>query len=315
LEKVTLCLIAAWLFLADVKGQDYDSLLQADPILAEMDSILNSSDSTSILDLIDSILLAPSSSLGSQFAIRGGYNNNIIANGSSSVRQYGLTLGAAFYHKSGVYADVSSYYSEQYKPSVYLTVASAGYIGLINKYWSVMAEYDHYFYTPAKADDDVYTPYTNNLYLSNYFKIKRFVFRFDYNMYFGQFVSHRFTPGVGLNLSKKKWLGMDRITFLPSASLWYGSDTVTEYVPNFSTPKERLLLLLQRKPRFRTEDRTVWGIVNYSLSFPVSFLYKNWSLLASYTINFQQGLPGESVTSNRVGYTSVSLIKYFDFRK
>jgi hypothetical protein len=298
----------------EVRSQDLDSLLQSDPILAEMDSILNSSDSTSILDLIDSILLAPPE-VGSQLALRAGYNNNIVANGSSSFSQYGLNLGLAYYHKSGAYADVSSYYSDEFKPSVYLTVGAVGYLAMINKHWSVMAEYDHYFYTPAKDDQEVYTPYKNNLYLSNYVKLKWFVFRFDYNFYFGELNAHRFTPGLGLNLSKKKWLGLDRVSFLPSAALWYGSDTVSEYVPNFSTPKERLLLVLQRKPRWRVEDKTVWGIVNYSVSFPVSFLYKNWSLLVSYNLNFQKGLPGESVESYRSGYTGVSLIKYFDLKR
>jgi hypothetical protein len=313
LKKVALCLLATWLFFTDAKGQAYDSLLQADSILAEMDSILNSPDSTSILDLIDSILLAPAS-LGSQLAVRTGYNNNIIANGSSSFRQYGLTLGSAYYHKSGAYVDVSSYYSNQYKPSVYLTVAAAGYLKLINKYWSVMTEYDHYFYAASKDGNDKYTPYTNNLYLSNYFKVKQFVFRFDYNMYFGELIAHRFTPGFGLNLSKKNWLGLDRVTFLPSISLWYGSDTISEYVANFSSRGEMLQLLRQGKPLYSAQDRTVWGIVNYSLSAPVSILYKNWSLLASYTINFQKGLPGESVVSSRIGYASVSLIKYFDLK-
>lgn len=304
------------LFIADAKGQATDSLLlSSDPVLAELDSILNSPDSTSILDLIDSILLAPAADLRSQLAVRVGYNNNIIANGSTSISQYGLTGGAAYYHKSGVYGDVTSYYSEEFKPSVYLTVGAVGYLNMINKYWSLMAEYDHYFYTPVKDGEQPYTPYTNNVYVSNYFKVKKLVFRLDYNLYFGDLVAHRFTPGIGLNLSKKKWLGMDRITFLPGASLWYGSDTVSEYVPNFSNRRERLLLILQKKPRFRVEDRTVWGIVNYSLSFPVSFLYRNWSLIVSYNLNFQKGLPGETVESYRSGYTGVSLIKYFDLKK
>jgi hypothetical protein len=258
-------------------------------------------------------LLAPAINLRSQFAVRAGYNNNIIANGASSISQYGLTAGASFYHKSGAYLDVSSYYSNQYKPSVYVTVGAVGYLGLINKYWSVLTEYDHYFYTPAKNGESNYTPYTNNLYVSNYFKVKKFVFRLDYNFFFGELKSHRFTPAVGLNLSKKKWLGMDRITFLPQAGLWYGSDVVTGYVANFSTKKERLLLILQGKPRWRLEDHNVWGIVNYSLSFPVSFLYKkNWSLLVSYNLNFQKGLPGESVSSSRSGYFGASLTRYLD---
>lgn len=311
MKKVVLSLLATWLFFTDARSQADSLLFKSDPIIAEMDSILNSPDSLSILDLIDSILLAPAGKLRSQIAVRAGYNNNIIANGASSFSQYGLTTGASYYHKSGAYADVSAYYSKQYNPGVYLTVGALGYLGLINKYWSVMTEYDHYFYTPAKGTE-AYTPYTNNLYLSNYFKVKKVIFRFDYNLYFGKQYAHRFTPAIGLNLSKKKWLGLDRVTFLPQASLWYGSDTVTDYVPNFTTRKERLLLLLQGKPLWSQRDKTVWGIVNYSVSFPLSLLYKDWSLLLSYNLNFQKGLPGESVTSYRVGYFGASLTRYFD---
>jgi len=313
--KVFFLLVAVLFLTTDVIGQSADSLLFAnDPVIAEMDSILNSPDSTSILDLIDAVLLAPPVEAGSQIAVRAGYNNNIVANGASSFSQYGLTAGAAYYHKSGAYLDVSSYCSEQFKPSLYLTVGAVGYLSVINKYWSLMTEYDHYFYTPAKEGSSLYTPYTNNLYVSNYFKVKKFIFRFDYNLFFGKLVAHRFTPAVGLNLSKKKWLGMDRISFLPQVALWYGSDTVSEYVPNFSSRKERVMLLLQGKPRYRLEDRTVWGIVNYSVALPVSFTYKDWSLLVSYNLNFQKGLPGESVESYRSGYAGVSLIRYFDVK-
>lgn len=312
--KKVVCLLATLLFFADAKSQANDSLLlKSDAILAELDSILNSSDSTSILALIDSILLAPAEEY-SQIAARVGYNNNIIANGTSSISQYGLNAGAAYYHKSGAYVDVTSYYSNEFKPSLYLTVGAVGYLNLINKYWSLMVEYDHYFYTPPKDGAELYTPYTNNLYISNYLKVKKLVFRFDYNFYFGDLLAHRFTPGIGLNLSKKNWAGMDRVTFLPSVALWYGSDTVSEYVPNFSNRRERLALLLQGKPRFRLEERRVWGIVNYSLSFPISFLYKNWSLMVSYNLNFQKGLPGEGVESYRSGYTGVSLVRYFDLK-
>lgn len=313
MKKVVFCLLATWLHFTDAQSQTPDSLLvRNDPFIAEMDSILNSSDSLSILDLIDSILLSPEP-LGSQLAIRAGYNNNIIGNGSSAVTQFGLNTGLSYYHKSGLYLDASGYYSNQYEPSYYLTVAAAGYLTSINEYWSILAEYDHYFYTPAKDDEEeIYTPYTNNLYLSNYFKVKKFVFRLDYNFYFGELLAHRLAPSAGLNLTKKKWLKMDRITFMPTVGLWYGSDTVQEYVANYRNRPERLALLAQRKPLFSLRDRTVWGIMNYTISLPVSITYKNWSMMVSYNFNFQKGLPGESIENSRTGYAGVSLIKYFD---
>jgi hypothetical protein len=300
-------------FCVPASAQTPDSLLlKYDEDIAELDSILNSSDSLSILDLIDSVLLAPAD-LTSQIAVRFGYNNNIVANGSSSITQFGLNTGVSYYHKSGAYLDASTYYSDEYRPSVYLTVGAIGYLGVINKYWSVLAEYDRYFYTPNKDEDvEVYTPYTNNLYISNYFKVRKFVFRFDYNVYFGDLVAHRFTPSIGFNLTKKKWLGMDRITLLPSVALWYGSDTVTEYVPNYTTLLQRRLLIQQGRPLFSEKNSTVWGIMNYNISLPLSLSYKKWALLVSYTFNFQKGLPGESVESSRTGYAGVSLIRYFD---
>ncbi|HZY81051.1 MAG TPA: hypothetical protein VFE50_16120 [Cyclobacteriaceae bacterium] len=276
-----------------------------------MDSILNSADSLSILDLIDSVLLA-TEPLGSQLAVRVGYNNNIVGNGSSSVRQFGLNAGASYYHKTGAYLDVSGYYTNQYEPAYYLTIGAIGYLTSIKKYWSLLVEYDHYFYTPVKGDEDVYTPYTNNIYLSNYFKVKKFVFRFDYNFYFGELLSHRLAPSVGLNLTKKKWLGVDRISFLPTVGLWYGSETIQEYVPNYTTRLQRAMLLAQRKPLFSLKDRTVWGIMNYVVSIPVSVMYKDWSLMASYNLNFQKGLPGEGVETYRTGYAGLSITRYFD---
>jgi hypothetical protein len=313
LKKVVFFLFTTWLYSTDAQSQTPDSLLlRNDPLIAEMDSILNSPDSLSILDLIDSVLLA-AEPIRSQLALRAGYNNNIVGNGSSSVTQFGLNTGLSYYHKSGLYLDASGYYTNQYEPSYYLTVGAVGYLAAINKYWSVLAEYDRYFYTPPKNDEeDIYTPYTNNLYLSNYFKVKKFVFRFDYNFYFGELLAHRLSPAVGLNLTKKNWLKMDRITFMPSVGLWYGSDTVQEYVANYRNRPERVMLLSQHKPLFTLKDKTVWGIMNYTISLPLSVMYKNWSLMLSYNFNFLKGLPGESVENYRTSYAGVSIIRYFD---
>ncbi len=313
MKKVVLCLFSTWLYFYEAQSQTPDSLLlRNDPFIAEMDSILNSADSLSILDLIDSLLLAVEP-IGSQLAVRAGYNNNIVGNGSSSIRQVGLNAGMSYYHKSGFYLDATGYYSNQYEPSYYLTVGAVGYLTPINKYYSILFEYDHYFYTPAKGDEEIYTPYTNNLYLSNYFKVKKLTFRFDYNFFFGELLAHRFAPSVGLYLSKKNWKGIDRISFLPTVGLWYGSDTIEEYIPNYTTRLQRLMLLAQRKPLFSLQDRAVWGIMNYTISVPVSVQYKNWSFMLSYNLNFQKGLPGESVENHRTGYAGASVVRYFDF--
>lgn len=289
-------------------------MMWSDPAFAELDSLLNSSDSLSIIGLIDSLLLLTEEH--SQLSLRLGYNSNITASTNTvDIKKFGLSPGVAYYHKSGAYADVSTYWSREYDPQLYLTIASAGYLAVPTKQWSVLAEYSHYFYNkPDTADATgvpTNAPYTNNVYVSNFYDVGIFTLRLDYSFLFGGETANRFYPAIGLNLTRQKWRGFDRVRFFPSAGLLFGNETVVTYEPNWSSPLEYFILIRENKPVYREVITKPWGVLNYAISLPVSAAFKNWSLLASYVYNFPQPLPGELLDVSHGGYIAVSVSRYF----
>lgn len=318
-------------------SQQADSLLlQNDPELAELDSLLNSPDSLSILGLLDSLLLMEP--IRSQFAVRLGYNSNVNTSSRTlSINKYGLSPGISYYHKSGAYADLATYWSQEYEPSIYLTVPSVGYLTAASKKWSILAEYSRYIYSYTDTSPVVFfdratgtsttyvpnTPYTNNLQVSNYLITGKLMARLDYSLLFGKQTVHRLSPSIGLSLTKKKWLGLDRVSIFPSANLIFGSDilpakTVTTYEPITTRPLEIIYRYRHNLPLFTQKDtyidqKTVWGISNYAFNFPLSLSLKNWALLVSYTYNLPQALPDEDLDLDNSGYLSVSLTRYLEF--
>ena len=58
---------------------------------------------------------------GSQLAVRLSYNSNVLSAGRTlGIENFGLAPGLSYYHKSGLYADVSGYWSKDFDPSYYL---------------------------------------------------------------------------------------------------------------------------------------------------------------------------------------------------
>lgn len=316
-----LFLFFAWTSHAQEETAPADSLLlQSDPVLAELDSLLNSSDSLSVLGLIDSLLsMEP---LRSQVALRLGYSSNVNAAARSlSINKFGLSPGVSYYHKSGAYADASAYWSQEYDPSVYLAVASAGYLGAFTPHWTVLGEYSRYFYfykTPV-ADTGTpstsLTPYTNNIQVSNFWDAHIFTFRFDYSFLFGERNAHRLSPVIGLNLRKKNWLGMDRISFFPSVSLLSGNETIVTYVPYTTRILEIIYRYRRNLPLTYPSESKEWGVMNYGLSAPLSASLKGWTFLITYNYNIPQALPGEELGLTNSGFLSLSISRYIDFHR
>ena len=132
----------------------------------------------------------------SQLAIRTGYNSNINATGSPfELGQYGISFGSTFYHKKGLYADASAYFSNQNTPEWYLTTGSIGYMNSSLKKWSFIVEYRKSFY---RINDDFISSFprvtynyidgyslgihTNNFTGTVYFEHKKLNLRFDYSL-------------------------------------------------------------------------------------------------------------------------------------
>jgi len=295
---------------------------------ARLDSITQSfsaEDSLAIFDLIDSLLLADPSILGdleeSMIAARVGYNSNITSdNRTFNISQFGLAPGISYYHKSGLYADLTTYWSQEFKPNFYLTVPSVGYLKTFTKHYSLLAEYNHFFYNQP-SDSTVLIPYTNSLGASNYFEFKPLMLRLDYYLYFGERTNHRLMPSIGLNLVKTNWLGFDRVMFFPSFIVLFGSEHVSTYYQYSRAEQIRRALynfLNPNAPQLPYDYEVVtreFGVMNYGFTAPISFTKKDWSFLISYAYNMPKPLPGETLSIESTGYLSFSVTKYFRFKK
>jgi hypothetical protein len=289
--------------------------------LDSLNQFFTAEDSLQIFDLIDSLLKVDPDLLGdmdrSQMAVRLGYNSNITAdNRTFNIEQFGLSPGVSYYHKSGAYADITSYWSQEYNPNFYLTVPSIGYLHTFSKHYSILGEYSHYFYNQPN-DSTVSIPYTNNVGVSNYFEFNPLILRLDYYLYFGDKTGHRVMPSIGLNLTKRKWLGFDRISFFPVVAVLFGSEQVTEYelYPNLLAR-----IFLNRRygaklPLYYEVNHTEFGVMNYGFTAPITFTKKNWTLLVSYTYNVPKQLPSETLTLESTGYLSFSITRYFSLKK
>jgi hypothetical protein len=279
--------------------------------------LLSFDDSLSIFNLIDSLVQFPElPEGGSSLVGRLGYNSNInAANLALGINQFGLSPGISYYHKSGLYLDATAYWSRVYSPGLYLTIVSAGYLKSVKK-WTVNLEYSRYIY--SYADSTYNSPYTNTIGLSNFFEVKPFLFRLDYSMYFGEKTANRITPTVMLNLEKRNWLGIKRLLFYPTFSVLFGNESWqnTQYIPYSSNLLDIIYRVRHNLPLYylQTENKNEFGVLNYSLSLPLSVSLKNWTFLLSYTYNFPQALPGEELSLTNSGYLSFSLIRYFNFK-
>lgn len=254
--------------------------------------------------------------LGSTLVARLGFNSNIVAASRTlGFSQFGLSPGISYYHKTGLYLDATAYWSQEYSPNLYLTIPSLGYIKTLKK-WTFNFEYSRYIY--SFSDSTYNSPYTNSTGLSNFFEVKPFLFRLDYSLYFGEKSVHRIMPGIMLNLEKRNWHGIKRILVYPTFNVLLGNETwqISQYVPNFKSLLEFIYLTRHNLPRYhlQTDNYNKFGVLNYSVSLPVSIAYKNWNFLLSYTYNFQQVLPDEPIDVTNSGYLSFSIVRYFNFK-
>lgn len=292
--------------------QPSDSLLN-DVDLEDLNEFFSFEDSLTIFNMIDSLLQETELQRKSQLAMRIGYNSNAASNNRSlGISQFGLSPGISYYHKSGAYFDASGYWSTEYDPKYYLTILSAGYIGVISPKWSILGEYSRFLY--SDLGEDVTISYKNSVGVSNFFDVKPLTFRLDYTLLFGEKVGHRILPGVMLNFEKRNWRNINRILFYPSFNLLIGSEKQEKYIPYANTLIGALIRIRNGLDLYYTSEETLFGIMNYSFTTPISISLDNWNFLIAYTYNIPKALPGEELGLENSGYLSASVTRYFRFK-
>lgn len=285
-----------WIFIGMIlassclKAQDADSLLAT-----RSDSLLTFSDSLNIFNLIDSLLLLEELEDRSQLAVRIGYNSNVLSLGRTlGIEQFGLSPSVSFYHKSGLFADVTGFWSKDFEPSYYLTVVSAGYMHTFSKYFAVTGNYDRYFYNTDIPDQ--YIDFENTIGITPYFDYKFLSLRIDYSYYFGEQTAHRIMPALGVNLIKRNFLKIEKIMLAPVAYVLFGNET--SIITNTTTTE-----LIEKE---------VFGVMNYAFSVPLYVRHKNWSFQVGYTYSIPKKLTNELYVPPKSGYITAGLTYYID---
>jgi hypothetical protein len=283
-----------------IAAQDTDSFL------TKPDSLLTFSDSLSIFQLIDSLLTLDELNDYSQLAFRIGYNSNVLWAGRTlGIEQFGLAPGISYYHKSGLFADASFFWSKDLEPNYYLTILSAGYMHTFSRHFSAMASYDRYFYNL----EDEYIPYNNALTLSPLLEFYPVNIRVDYTYYFGERSVHRIMPSIGVTLEKSKLFKIDKVSFMPSVFMLMGNEMFSEII--FPTTRAEwvaaYIRVRQGLPWYRIETRNVFGVMNYAIMLPLNVRHKQMNFSFSYTYNIPKALPGETLTLSESSFLSASL--------
>ena len=287
---------------------------QADVAFASADTAAYTTDSLSIFELVDSLLMQlEQEEEASQLAIRLSYNSNVLSAGRTlGIENFGLSPGISYFHRSGLYADLTSFWSKDFDPSYYLTIASFGYMKDLSKHLSIMAGYDKYFYN---VQSDVYIPYSNTLSITPILDFRPVSLTANYSFYFGDQSAHRIMPGLSVTLQRKNLWKLDRIAISPSFYTLFGNEIITtiEYIPP-TTLRELLQNIRDYGTRFKTvyESKDVFGVMNYAISVPLNITYKKWAFSFTYIYNIPRALPGEPEALSESTYLTGSLMYLID---
>jgi hypothetical protein len=294
--------------------QKEDSLkVKLKQVYDELEAVFNSPDTSSVVGIIDSFLTSSKPTDTSKLSIRVGYSSNLSAlNQTLGIKQFGLSPGISYYHQSGLYADVSMYWSRQFIPPFYLSIFSAGYMKALSKSYLVNVEYSYFLY--PNRGEGVSAPYTNSFNLANQIELKPLLLKLDYYYYFGSETAHRVIPSVAIVFEKTNWGKAKRLSFSPSFAIMFGTENSVNYVPLALTQQQILDRLKTGASLYTFETITVFGLMNYAFNFPLSLRSKRWVYQLGYTYNIPKSLPDEELTLTNTGYISASLARYIGLK-
>ena len=280
---------------------------------SEIDLYDEDIDTLRLFQLIDS-LIELESIRASQFSLHIGYISEVSNAGRTlDVRQYGFNPGISYFHKSGVYGDVTGYWNNDLDPKYDLTVVSVGYIGFLSPKLSFNLSYDHSFFSETEVDLDLpdwvidllLPPVLNNS-LSGGLQLDFGPVEtgFDYSWLFNEESAHRVHWRLNGDFKKKGWLGLDRISLRPGFEMLFGSADVV----NVSFSREALI---QKRFPMVVSNNNEFGLMNYRFRIPVGFTKGPFQLITEYNYNIPVSLPGEDFEFPDNSFFSVDL--YYNF--
>ena len=285
-------------------------------------------DSLTILDLIDSLVRADFRY--SSMVFRTGYTSNIINAGRDfGFDQYGISVGISYYHKTGLFGDLTAYWNSDTDPKYGPTIMSLGYMGGILPRWNVVTGYEHYFYQHVESEGEAYYPLTESLNITSYYDLEPLSFGFDYTFLFGKETAHRLRPHIFSTIRFRNVGFIDEVSLIPSASVLFGNQNIYYMDGNYTR-----LRYLVRKFGLRSVKRMYsnnqeyiesllpeetieneFGLMNYSFSLPLNFRFGNLLISTGYFLNLPVALPGETIDESPNHYFNMLFMYFLPLKK
>lgn len=308
-------------------GQDseYDSLLA---VYLKLDSAWIAefeNDSLNIFAILDNLV---SSRPKSQLAIRSSYNSQVYNAGRDyDIDQYSFSNGISYYHKSGIYADLSGLYYSSISPHYNATSVTLGFSNFISTKWGFNVNATRTFYHELEEDASFNNTLNYNLGVSTFYYSKYVIMGLDYAYSFGSenTKAHRLVPSITFapKLNTKGFL--KRFKFNPIVYATFGTETLYTEQYNYLVARsliqkigrERFLRALQNEDErllnliYDTQISKYFGPLNIQMTFPIQYHYKKFTGLVSYNVNMPIKMPGEDLDERMSGYFGVSLYYLF----
>jgi len=279
----------------------------------QLEWLTSDQDTLQLFQLIDS-LLEMEQLRSSQFALHLGYISEVSNAGRTlDVKQYGFNPGISYFHKSGLYADITGYWNSDLDPHYDLTVTTIGFIGFLTPKLSYSLGYDHSFFTDTDAESDLpqwvvdmlLPPVLNNSLSAGLdLDLGPIETGVGYSWLFNEESAHRLHGRLTGDLKKYQWLGFDRIGIRPAVEVLFGSAEV------ISVTFSREAFMQKRFP-YRLNNTSEFGLMNYRFRVPLSMTKNRFQFIVEYNYNIPVTLPGEDFDYPNNSFFSVDL--YYTF--
>ena len=309
-QTAILLVLMAWVGVLPGYAQS-EPLTNTDSVL--LDLVDEDLDTLGLFQLLDSIVELESLR-SSQFSLHLGYISEVSNAGRTlDVRQYGFNPGISYFHKSGLFGDVTGYWNSDLDPHYDLTVVSLGYIGLLSPKLSYTFSYDHSFFTDREHDLDLpdwavdllLPPILNNSFSTGLdLDLGSIETGVDYSWLFNKESAHRFYWRLTGDFKKYNWLGLDRVSLRPAFELLFGNADI------ISVTFSREALIQKRFP-YLINSENEFGLMNYRFRLPLGLTKRPFHFIVEYNYNIPVQLPGEDFEYPNNSFFSIDL--YYNF--
>ena len=224
------------------------------------------------------------------------YNSNTYSSGrDTSLDQYNLSPQVTYLNIKGFFATLTGIYLREIVPAWDLTVLSGGYyfdIDKLSKNINFSTSYSRYFYSQASDNFINSVAFGGSYFSSN----GRFFLNINSNYFFGEESFFQLTTNTSYSFrftgSRNKEDYIDGTGELIGIGRGEGKDLSLTFNPriSFIISEENINPQYYFYKEFSDSEKTLFGLINTQIKFPIYLETKRLSFEASYNLNFPRDI-------------------------